>query len=135
MATIPGASQYLGAATLANQRGIPAQTASLLDDFSSSILDVGRRLTGNNGIGISGAARALNNKFLNRASEINQLLSLTIGPDATPEGASQQILALRAGLSTSELSPDLQNRRALELAGDDGTAAASETGQALDTEA
>ena len=61
MATIPGASQYLNSATLANTQGRAAQTPTLLgtDATTSSLLEVGRSILDNNGIGISKAARAL----------------------------------------------------------------------------
>lgn len=129
MVTIPGASAYLNSATLANVRGLAAQSPNVLGEGgATSILDVGRRLSSGNGIGISSSARALNDSFLNRTADINSLLSLALGPGATVEGLQQEILALRAGLRDNQLAPELR-------AADNGNAAASENGQAVDTEA
>jgi hypothetical protein len=106
---VAGASRFLGAATLANTRGLAAQSPTLLGSTSTaSLLEGGRRLAAG-GFGISASARALNQQFLNRSSDVNSLFSLAAGTDATIESAQQQILALRAGLSDSQLSRDLRS--------------------------
>lgn len=128
MVRIAGSSQYVNAATLANQRGLAAQSPTLLSEGSTqSLLDVGRNLSSGSGIGISSAARALNQTLLNRSSDVNAMFSLGVGSGATIEGAQQQILALRAGLSESQLARSLRE--------DDGGVSESETGQEVDTEA
>jgi len=131
MATIPGASGFLNAATLANVRGTPAGQSNLLGEAAAgiSILDVGRLNAPRNAPGLSPSARALNKQQLSNSSEINALFSLSGGGSATVEAAQIQILGLRAGLSDSQLARSL-----LEEA-DDGSIAASENGQAIDTEA
>ncbi len=126
MPTIPGASQFINAATLANRQGLAAQAPTVLDNNGADLLSIGRRLSGGNGIGISASARALNQSFLNRTSDINALLSLAAGTDATEEGVAQEILALRARLPQSDLARDLR---------DNGNVPASENGQEVDTEA
>ena len=69
MTTIPGASQFLGAATLANVRGTPAQSSTVLGESSAtSLLDVGRSLA-TPGVGLSAQALALNTQFLNSSRE------------------------------------------------------------------
>ncbi len=131
MATIAGASQYLNAATLANTKGLSAQSPSLLGNSASptGLLDVGRRLSVR-GIGLSSSARQLNQQFLNRTADINELLSLTVGPSATVEGMQQQILALRAGTPTSQLARSL-----LQVETDNGNVNLSDVGQTVDEEA
>ncbi len=127
MVTIPGASGFLGAATLANVRGIGAQSPTILGEGSATgLLESGRSLAAG-GFGISSGARAINQQFLNRSTDVNALFSLAVGPDATIEGAQQQILALRGRIPESQLS------RA--VLGDDGGVSAPETGQEIDTEA
>lgn len=124
MVTIPGASQFLNASTLANTRGVPAQSANFLGETSTaSLLESGRNIS-SSGIGISASARALNNQFLNRSADVNAFFSLAAGPDATIEAAQQQILALRAGLNDSQLA------RGLRV--DDGSVAESDLGQEID---
>jgi len=141
---VAGASRFLGAATLANTRGISAQSPTLLSGGSTSptgLLDVGRGIS-NGGFGLSASARALNNAFFNRTSEVNGLFSLAAGPDATVEAAQQQILALRAGLPESQLSRSVRGdegivaeNAAASASVDDGSIAASEQGQLVDEEA
>lgn len=109
MTLVAGASQYLNAATLANVRGVAPSTPSLLSQATdaASILDSGRSALGNSGIGISASARALNQSFLSRSTDVNALFSLGAGSDATVEGAQQQILAIRARTQTERLAPSL----------------------------
>ena len=127
MVTIPGASGFLGAATLANVRGIGAQAPTLLGEGSATgLLESGRNLAAG-GFGISSSARALNQQFLNNSTDINAMFSLAVGPDATIEGAQQIILALRGSIPESQLS------RAVR--GDDGGVSAPKTGKTVDTEA
>lgn len=136
MVTIPGASQFLNAATLANQQGTPAQTTNIFSgqDSTTSLLAVGRAIAPDDGIGISAAARALNEQLLNNGESINELFSLGAGSDATLEGAQQQILALRASTPESQLSREVLGESA-DVAEDDGGVSESETGQEVDTEA
>lgn len=128
--TVAGASRFINAATLANQQGLAAQSPTVLGETSTaSLLDTGRGAFGNNGIGLSANARALNDQFFGRTADVNSLFSLAAGPDATIESAQQQILALRAGLSDSQLAPSL---RADAVGPDDGSVAASDLGQEVD---
>lgn len=109
MALIPGASQFLASSTLANTRGLSAQTPSLLDgagDIAASLANIGRQFAVS-GFGISQSARALNDRFLNN-SDYGTLLSLAAGTSTTVFGAQQNILAIRAGLSDSQLAPSLR---------------------------
>lgn len=128
MTTIPGASQFLSASTLANTRGLSAQPPTLLGSGSTASLLEAGRATAAGGIGISASARAINNQFLNNG-DVNTLFSLAAGPDATIESAQQQILALRAGLTNSQLAPSLQD---VPTPLDNGEAAASDLGQEID---
>lgn len=128
MTTIAGASQFLNSATLANTQGRAALSSTVLQEaVTTSLLEVGRRLAPNNGIGISASARQLNEAFLNRSTDINALFSLGAGTDSTIEGAQQQILALRAQFSDDQLAPSLRS--------DNGQVAESENGQNVDTTA
>lgn len=121
---IVGASRFLGAATLANTRGLAAQSPTLLGSGSAqSLLEAGRNLS-QRGFGISSSARALNQQFLNRSADVNSLFSLAAGPDATIESAQQQILALRSGLSDSQIARGLRQ--------DDGGISGSNTGTEID---
>lgn len=132
MTTIPGASQFLGAATLANTRGLSAQSPSLLGSSASttSLLDAGRSLYGNNGIGLSSRSRSLTSQLLqSTASEANALFSYAVGNSSTVEAAQTQIKALRAQTPTSQLA------RSLVQVVDSGGVSASDTGQSVDTEA
>ena len=130
MVTIPGASGFLNSATLANQQGIGAQTTTVLGESAAglSILDVARTSAFDNGIGLSPEARRLNAQLIeSNSGTFNQIFSLSLGATATIEGLQQQILAIRAGLSDSQLAPNLRQ--------DTGEVAASDTGQTVDTEA
>ncbi|MCB1563577.1 MAG: hypothetical protein KDJ75_08400 [Alphaproteobacteria bacterium] len=129
MAAIAGSSQYLNASALANVRGVAPSTPTLLSQSNSalSLLDSGRNLSAGR-FGLSSSARVLNQQFLNNSASINQMFSLGVGADATIEGAQQQILALRAGMSDSQLAPFLRAK-------DDGSVSASGTGRSVDTEA
>ncbi len=107
MTTIAGASQFLNASKLANVQGLSAQTPSLLGSGTdtASLLDSGRGIFGNNGIGLKSSARAINSAFISQTQGLaNSLLSLAAGSDATVEGAQQKILALRASLPESSIS-------------------------------
>jgi hypothetical protein len=97
-----------------------------------SILAAGRGIMGIKGIGLSASARSINEKLVNSSQQgLNSLLSLAAGPDATVDGAKQQILALRAGLSDRQLAPSLRS-----TATDNGNAAADPSkGTSVDTTA
>ncbi|MFK7839629.1 MAG: hypothetical protein AB8B83_04805 [Bdellovibrionales bacterium] len=131
MTTIPGASGFLNSATLANTRGLAAQSATVLGAGGIGgvdILDVARANAPSNGVGLSSRARLLNQQFLDSTSStFNQIFSLGIGATASIDGLQQQILALRSGLSDSQLAPSLRQ--------DNGEAAAPENGQTVDTTA
>lgn len=142
MVTIPGASQFVNAATLANTRGVPAQQSSLLGSGGSttSLLDAGRSIYGNNGIGLSSRSRALTNQLLqSTAAESNALFSLAGGSSASVENAQIQIQGLRASLPDSAIREDLRevvlNSEGEVLNGDNGAVSPSENGQAVDTQA
>lgn len=112
MATIPGASQYLNSATLANQQGVAAQSSNVLGvaEGATSLLDVGRSSLFNNGIGLSASARALNNQIIqSNADTFNAIFSLGLGATASLEGLQQEILALRARAPESGLSRELRS--------------------------
>ena len=104
MALISGASGFLSAATLAQKQGSVASVPTVLGHAAGGVdlLSAGKRLAPP-GIGVSSAARSINQSFLNRTSEINAMLSLAAGEGTTIEGARQQILALRARLPESSL--------------------------------
>lgn len=128
MTTIAGSSRFLGASTLANLRGLAAQTPTVLSNSSStSLLDSGRKLAVR-GFGVSSRARALNTQFLNNSANINAMFSLGVGYSATIEGLQQKILALRAGLSDAQLARSLR-------AEDTGGVSKSGTGRTVDTQA
>jgi len=131
MVTIPGASQFLGASTLANLRGTPAQQSNVLGEGSAtSLLDVGRSLA-TPGVGLSASARQLNSQFIESSkTQFNALFSLGIGQTSSIEGLQQQILALRSSLPDSKISDGV-----VPIGQDDGGVAEGETGQAVDTEA
>ena len=131
MVTIPGASQFLGAATLANKNGTPAAQATVLGEGSAtSLLDVGRALAPG-GVGLSQNARQLNSQFIESSkTQFNALFSLGIGATASVEGLQQQILAIRASLPESKV-----HSLAAPIAQDDGGVIEGETGQEVDTEA
>lgn len=128
MTRVPGSSQFLNAATLANTRGLAAGSPSLLGDSNISLLDSGRRISRNNGIGLSASSRAANRQLIESTrSESNALFSLAIGQGNSVQGAQTQILALRSQ------TPDSQLARSLQV--DDGSFSAPTTGQEIDTEA
>lgn len=131
MTTIPGASRFLGAATLANVRGLAAQQSTFLGEAVSgiSILDVGRANVPDDAPGLSLRARALNKQQIqNTQIEYNALFSLAGGGSATVEAAQTQILALRSSVPESRLARSI-------LGTDDGSVSVSNTGQEVDTEA
>ncbi len=127
--SIPGASRFANAATLANVRGVAASQPSLLDGGFSApdLLEVGRRIN-RNSVGLSSNARAANKRFLESStSNFNSLFSLNVGTTSSVEALQQGILALRSGLSDNQIARDLRE--------DDGGVSASSTGQEVDTEA
>ena len=107
MATIPGASRFANQAVSAARGGNATPPPSILGSSSvvepTGLLDAGRGLAVK-GFGLSSGAKAVNQAFLGQKGLFNQLLSLSIGPDASVEGARQQILALRSSLPESQLS-------------------------------
>lgn len=107
---IPGASRFTNAATLANLQNRAAQgPGSILGGTSVSLLDVGRGLQGDNGIGLSRSARALNRQFLNQSQGLfNSLFSSTRGNTSSVEQLQTQIRGLRASLPESQISPALR---------------------------
>lgn len=110
MTSIPGASRFLGAATLANLKNLPAQSTDLLSSVAGSVslLAVGR-LNSVPGVGLSANARALNDQFLDKSSSnANGLFSATAGADSTLEGLQKQVLALRSSLSPDQVARSLR---------------------------
>ncbi len=108
---IPGATQFANAASLANTRGVAPSAPTLLsqNESTASLLEQGRNALRVPGYGISSSARALNSQYLSQSTSLgNQILSLSVGADATLEGARQQILALRARMSDDRLAPFLR---------------------------
>lgn len=108
MVTIPGASQFINAATLANKEGLSAVAPTVLGEGdTASLLDIGRNL-GGNGIGLSPQARALNvQQIQNSAAEFNALFSLGVAETSSIEALQTQILALRAKTPAGQLSRGL----------------------------
>ena len=111
MTLIVGATQYLNASTLANTKGLSPSTPNLLGEGSTaSLLEAGRSSLAIPGMGVSSAARALNNQLLNSSADINKLFSLGVGSGATMEGLAQEILALRGSLRDDQLAPELRGQ-------------------------
>lgn len=106
---IPGASQYLATATLANKKGTsPSVTNVLASRGTVDLLDVAKRVN-NNGIGLSAAARQLNQQFLNSSrSTYNALFGLGMAQNSTIETLIQKINAIRASLPQSQVREDLR---------------------------
>lgn len=128
MPTIAGASQYLNAATLANQQGVGAVQPTVLGDSGStvSLLDSARV---NTGIGLSARARAQTEAFLSQtSSSFNTIHSLAISATGDAFALQQSILALRASLPDSAISPTV-------LGSEEDTAEGTSTGQNVDIEA
>lgn len=107
---VAGASRYLNAATLANQRGFVSAQTDLISNFGSiDLLDIARGGLKNNGIGISSNARALNKSFLSSSSQLfNSVFSLNVAGTSSVEGLQTQIAALRSSLPESSLARDLR---------------------------
>ena len=140
MALVPGASRYLNQATLPMKQGSTFVAPSVLELSGASdtagLLSAGRAALSVRGIGLSSSARAINTAFFSNTALINEMLSLTAGPDATIEGAQQQILAMRAGMSDSQLARDLREPEPTpKIAVDDEQTSPSLLGSELDTEA
>jgi hypothetical protein len=135
MASVAGASRYLLTATLANTKGLAAQSSVnfLSGTSTASLLESGRNIS-NVGIGISSSARALNNQLLGNSTAVNTLFSLSAATGASTDvdAARQQILAIRSRTPDSQLS-----RQALaEKYGiDTGGISESSTGTTVDEEA
>ncbi len=131
---IAGASRFINAATLANQQGIAAQQSNIISNLGTvSLLDVGRSVGADNGIGLSSRARALNSQFIEaNNSTFNQIFSLGVAATSSVEALQTQIAALRSSLPDSSLARELRGNF---VDGDvDGTAA-SDTGSVVDEEA
>lgn len=107
MTTVAGASRFLTTATLANSQGRPPGQSGLIESLGVvDILDIGRQ---DNGIGLSGRARALNKKFLNAtASGFNQVFSLSTAKLGSNEVIQQEILALRSRLPENQIAESLR---------------------------
>ena len=107
MPTIPGASQYLNSATLANLQGRAAVAPNVVGESvgTLSLLDAGRQ---SSGIGLSARARALNNQFIEQTSgSYNTIHSLAVSATGDAFALQQSILALRASLPDSAISPSV----------------------------
>ncbi|HBR68001.1 MAG TPA: hypothetical protein DEA55_01350 [Rhodospirillaceae bacterium] len=108
---IPGATQFANAASLANARGVAPSAPTLLsqNESTASLLEQGRDALRVRGFGISGRARAINSQYLSQSTSLgNRILSLSVGTDATVEGARQQIMAIRGRMSDDRLAPFLR---------------------------
>lgn len=145
MALIVGASQYLSAATLANKKGTsPVVTNMLGGRGAVDLLDVARRVTADNGIGLSSAARQLNKQFLNSTqASYNAIFGLGMSQNSTIQSLIQKINAIRASLPENQIREDLRgvvmdsegNVVSGTLASDSGAAAARSTGTTVNTTA
>lgn len=100
MTSIPGASRFLNSAVLANTQGRAAQTTNLIGSLGTvDLLDVARSSLGNNGVGLSNRARALNKQFLQSTSaNFNSVFSNTTLAYTSVEDLRTQVLAVRAKL-------------------------------------
>lgn len=84
---------------------------SLLSNFSSGLLDVGRRIN-RTGIGLSSNARSLNQNFLNSTSTgFNRLFSLNVSQSQTVENLQKQILALKSKFGVDDQRVVLSSSR------------------------
>lgn len=110
MSLIVGASQYLNASILANKKGTSAVTTNLLAGRGTvDMLDVARRVTANNGIGLSASARQINKQFLqNTQGNYNALFGLAIAGSATIEALVTKINAIRSSMPQSQIREDLR---------------------------
>ncbi len=111
MTVIAGASQYVNAAKLANQRGqSPVGGTDVISSLGTvDILDISRSANSVDGIGLSGRARALNKEFLSStASTFNSIFSLGVSGTSSIEGLQTQINALRSSLPDRALSRELR---------------------------
>ena len=116
MTTIPGASQYLASSMYATKKGTALQQSSLADMMGTSLLSVGRRLS-TTGLGLSDNARMLNENYLNQmAGGANNLFSAVVNSTSSVENLQKQVLAIRAGMSDSQLARSL-----LQVKTDDGS--------------
>lgn len=108
--SVAGASGYRYTAILANNQGLPAFTSNALDNLQGlDLLEVGRSLQGDNGIGISARARQLNKQFLETtAAGFNSLFSVGLTQTSSVEALQIQINALRSQTPDSGLSRDFQ---------------------------
>lgn len=128
---VAGASRFLGAATLANTRGLAAQSPTLLGEGSAqNILDSARNLAVP-GFGISSTARSLNQQLLSNSATVNSLFSFAAGADATIENAQTLIKGL-----SSKYGSFIRNNRgavsAYDRAAGEAAAAAAEVGEAAE---
>lgn len=132
---VAGASRFLTTATLANEQGFSATSTGLIENLGTvSLLDVGRSISGNNGIGLSGNARALNQQFLSSStSNFNSIFSLNVATTSSVEALQQGILALRSSLSDDQLAPSLRGN--LVDGTDSGAVTASDSGSLVDESA
>lgn len=108
---IPGATQFANAASLANTRGVAPSAPTLLsqNESTTSLLEQGRNALRIGGFGISSGARAINSQYLSQSTSLgNRILSLSVGTDATVEGARQQIMAIRGRMSEDRLARGLR---------------------------
>lgn len=114
MTTVAGASQYLNSATLANRRGVAPASSTLLGDGgigSVDLLDAGRRIQRDNGIGLSSRSRELNKQFLNSSKTgFNGLFSLGVATTVTIEAITMKINALRSTLPQSQIASHLRGK-------------------------
>jgi hypothetical protein len=119
MASVAGASRYLNSATIANRQGTAPSNPSLLSSASGlgdSLLSAGRRIYGNNGIGLSSNARAYNQQFLSQTrTGFNAVFGMSTAAMSSVEIITQKINAIRASLPQSMIAESLRGKTIDEI--------------------
>lgn len=122
MTTIAGASQYLNAAKIQNSnskyaKAINAGGTSLMTSASVDILDVGRSIYKNNGVGMSASSRAYAKQFLDATKTgFNAIFGMSTINVSSIENITLQINAIRSRTPDSALSPDARGTKFNEQA-------------------
>lgn len=118
MTTVAGASRYYIAASYTNQQGSGVSSAApniLGADPENGalnpggLLDVGRGITGDNGVGLTSSARSVNSSLISRSrTGFNQVFSLNGVEFGTIETLVQKIAAIRATIPESRLGESVR---------------------------
>lgn len=113
---VAGASQFLNAATLANQQGrAPSIPTVLAEGSTASLLEAGKAAFSQPGIGLSSQARALTEQYLNSTGSLfNSLFALGTGASLSESGLQTQILAIRSQLGDDQVSSLVQTNESLD---------------------